>query len=305
MLLGSVLGLRTASTGAPVPLPPGWFTHDRALHATLEVLDLDESGAIVMPPNITHVVLEVGSNSRNWQWNEPLPVDAPGIVPGVPLRDQENVLLIAFEPMLDHYARYLSMFTHADSLWPWPPGWSARGRAIVLPFAVGADPADGPGSGSRVAQLHVADVDGCSSLLSIDGNQTSGGWKGTFLMRHCGRQGRRRPRRVPVVSLATIIGTWLRGRAVSFVKCDAQGYDLQVAESAGAFASQIHAMQLEVTADTCRTAYVGAKTCSATVAGMRALGFVEKQGSMCQDIRWRNHGCAADMVFVRETGRIS
>ena len=142
-----------------------------------------------MPPNITHVVLEVGSNSRNWQWNEPLPVDAPGIVPGVPLRDQENVLLIAFEPMLDHYARYLSMFTHADSLWPWPPGWSARGRAIVLPFAVGADPADGPGSGSRVAQLHVADVDGCSSLLSIDGNQTSGGWKGTFLTRHCGRQG--------------------------------------------------------------------------------------------------------------------
>ena len=121
-------------------------------------------------------------------------------------------------------------------------------------------------------------------------------WASSFLMRHCGRA-KRPARRVPVVSLDTVISKWLRGREVSFVKVDAQGYDLRVAQSAGASAHRVQAMKLEVTADECQTPYVGGLTCTPTVDGMGALGFTADTG--CAATRWRNHGCAADMLFLR------
>ena len=146
--------------------------------------------------------------------------------------------------------------------------------------------------------LHVADVDGCSSMLRIDNERVAGGWNGTQLMRLCGHAARRL--RVPVVTLETVVNVWLRGREIAFVKVDAQGFDLGVAQSAGASAAQrIRGMKLEVTSDKCRTSYVGAATCSQTVDGMRALGFAPAGGVDCDSVRWRNHGCAADLLFER------
>jgi len=42
-------------------------------------------------------------------------------------------------------------------------------------------------------------------------------------MRRCGTL--RQVRRVPAVSLETVIAEWLGGRKVAYVKVDAQGYD--------------------------------------------------------------------------------
>ena len=154
--------LRTMS--APASAHHGWWASGGALHASLEVLDLDEQlEAIRIPPNISHVVIEgaciqscvlrktmcnhvpsnpslfpctacaypahtlyqndtigiipdvVGANSRNWLWDEAVPVSVDGIWPGVPIRAQPHVLLLAFEPLLEQYAKYLSMMTHADA----------------------------------------------------------------------------------------------------------------------------------------------------------------------------------------------
>ena len=290
----------------PIPQmhPAAWNIARGALHASLEVLDMDDDGAIQIPQNITHIVIEVGANGRNWLWNEPVPAHVPGIKPNVPVSDQPGILLLAFEPLLEHYAKYLSMLTHADSLWPGPPGWSARGRAIVLPFAIAPDDAAGAESGQRgLGTLHVSNVDGCSSLLPIDGNETAGAWKGTFLMRHCGAAASR-PRRVPVVSLREVVGGWLRDREVSFVKVDAQGFDLRVAQSAGASVRRIRSFKLEVTSDDCRLPVRGAHSCTPTVEGMRELGFAAVSPASCtassgQGARWRNRGCAADFLFER------
>lgn len=280
-------------------LPAGWAVAGAALHATLQVFgDMDEAGAFVLPPNITHVVIEVGANARNWLWDETVPASIPGILPNTRVRDQPHVLLIAFEPLLDKYAAYLSMLTHSDSLWPPPPGWSVRDRAIVLPFAVAPSRDASSDKSHRAGTLHVADVDGCSSLRAMDRERISGRWNNTALMRYCGHRARRV--RVPTVSLETVVNVWLAGREVSFVKIDAQGFDLEVAQSAGARgASKIRAMKLEVTADECRNGYIGASTCSPTVDGMRNLGFEPIAGVDCKTVRWRNHGCAADVIFER------
>ena len=270
-----------------------WAASGTGLYATLQVLgDMDADGGISLPANITHVVIEVGANARDWLWNEAVPLPVPGIMPGVKIRDQGHVLLLAFEPLLDKYAKYLSILTHSDSLWPPPPGWSVRERAIVLPFAITTQEEAARGT----AVLHVADVDGCSSLLPINGTRVAGNWNATALMRLCGRSARRV--RVPAVSLETVVGTWLRGREVSFVKVDAQGFDLRVAQSAGVHAQRIRSMKLEVTADECRASYEGALTCSPIVEGMRLLGFAPAGGE-CAAQRWRNHGCAADVLFER------
>ena len=121
-------------------------------------------------------------------------------------------------------------------------------------------------------------------------------------MRHCGSAARR-PRRVPIVSLGEVIDVWLRGREVSFVKIDAQGYDLQVAQSARSAIRRIRSIGLEMTSDDCRLPIRGARTCTPTVQGMRELGFAAVDPASCAAARWRNHGCAADFLFERVASR--
>ena len=95
-------------------------------------------------------------------------------------------------------------------------GWSVPGRAIVLPFAVGEPEGE--------AEFHIAKNDGCSSLLPIDTREF---YHGGLFKRHvpvffsdvCGKQSA--TRRVPVVSLRTILG-WLGERKVDFLKIDAR-----------------------------------------------------------------------------------
>ena len=147
-----------------------WTSTQKAVHAQIQVLDL-VNGHIPIPPKITHVVLEVGCNGHDLQWDKPLPIPVPGIESGVPIVNQSHVLLISFEPLLDKYALYLSKMKHAAIAkgvlaieHPTSPGWSVPGRAIVLPFAVGGPP-------DADADLNVARSDGCSSLLRINASE--------------------------------------------------------------------------------------------------------------------------------------
>jgi len=268
----------------------GWRATDSGLHAELQVLEL-RHGAIPIPPTISHVVIEIGANAHHWLWDEPLPVAVPGVPKGVPIKNLPHVLLLAFEPLLDKYARYLSNNTQGER--PQKLGWVVPGRAIVLPFAVGSP------EGS--ATFNVGEMDGCSSMLKIDANQLSGPWaeKNWFMFKHCNQRGGNAARRVPVVSLDTVLSTWLHGRNVSFMKLDAQGYDLSVAQSGNSSIGAITAMQLEITADHCHAGYVGAHSCSATVDGMADLGF-DTVAKCADGRRFRNKGCASDFMFFRK-----
>ena len=267
----------------------GWRATQDGVHAEVQVLELHQ-GAIQIPDAITEIVVEIGANAHRWLWDEPLPVALPRIPLGKPLKNLSHVLLISFEPLLDKYAKYLSRQTVGEV--PAAPGWSVPGRAIVLPFAVGSPEGD--------AQFNIGLMDGCSSMLPISQDELRGPWAGMdwFMWQGCA-QVADTPRRVPVVSLDTVVNRWLRGRQVSFVKVDAQGYDLSVAQSGMASAlRRITAMQLEITADHCHAGYVGGSRCTETVRGMASLGF-DTKGNCSDARRFRNKGCASDFIFFR------
>lgn len=204
------------------------------LRASLDLLHLVD-GRVPMPPNITHIVVEIGCNGHKLLWDTPFPYSGiPGITAGRPLSEQQHVLLVSFEPLLDKYAFYLSIQKphgrvrqHGDVLHslllsgietPASIGWSVPGRAIVLPYAVG--------SPEGYADFHVARSDGCSSLLAIDTNEISDNIKrqrgegGMFWRDLCGKEAS--SVRVPVMSLRTVLG-WF-AKSVALVKIDAQGY---------------------------------------------------------------------------------
>ena len=273
----------------------GWHWTDTAVHAELEVLQL-KHGAIVIPPNISHVVVEIGANGHHWLWNEPLPVAVPGVPLGSRIKDLPNVLLISFEPLLDKYARYLSFQSVGEV--PATPGWSVPDRAIVLPFAVGAP------EGS--SQFHVSQMDGCSSMLPVSQQALRGPWsdENWFMFKFCASVNHASPqRRVPIVSLDTVLSRWLNGRKVSFVKIDAQSYDLRVVRSGRQqlLGGQVYAAQLEITADHCHPGYIGGHLCTETVDGMAELGF-ETAANCSNPRRFRNKGCASDFIFYRQGG---
>ena len=70
----------------------------------------------------------------------------------------------------------------------------------------------------------------------------------------------------------TVLEEWLAGQRISFIKIDAQGYDVHVARSAGRHLGRIGALQIEVTANKCALPYHGAPNCNETISQMRELG---------------------------------
>jgi len=87
------------------------------------------------------------------------------------------------------------------------------------------------------------------------------------------------------------------GWPISFLKVDAQGFDLGVLESAGAHMSRVRELQLELTNDHCPRMYRGALTCSETVARMAAHGFRSTQN--CTEKKNFNgaRGCEGNFWF--------
>ena len=230
------------------------------LRAELDLLQLVD-GKLPIPTGITHVVIEIGCSGFDRAWDSGINANSSiGIAPDIPISQQEHVLLLSFEPLLDKYARYLSIMPSASSgpmSKPARLGWSVPGRAIVLPYAVGEP--------EGFTEFHVHDNDGCSSLLAVENTGQAVGPAGCFKERE--------RRRVPVISMRTILEWLPTSVRIAHAKIDAQGYDLRVAKSAGDGLSRIESLTMEVTADTLHLPYSGADKCMDVVNYLQSVGF--------------------------------
>jgi len=142
------------------------------------------------------------------------------------------------------------------------------GRAIVLPYAVGPN---GP-----EAEFHVSKSDGCSSLLKIERDklrmpEKMRMWRDFWATKCAHANGA--PRHVPLVSLHKVLHEWLPGRRIDHVKIDAQGFDLQVAMSAGDSIKRVRTLEIELTGNAMSLPYVGAASCGDTLGNLTKLGF--------------------------------
>ncbi|KAL1499012.1 hypothetical protein AB1Y20_013529 [Prymnesium parvum] len=234
--------LRAEQFGTVVPLSLCVLRSELAIYAIDDISDGCVRTAPV-PREITHIVLEIGCNGHNWLWNNILPVPVPGIAANVPIANQSHVLLISFEPLLDKYALYLSHQKRLDAL---------RGNLVVeRPFSPG-DSKLGlyQDSSITVDTRNWMQRTRVQKYFSVTINSSKA--RGTFSrwsfgMSMCGQAVS--TRRVPVVSLETVLQRWLPGRRIAFIKIDAQGYDVYAARSAGLALNRIDAIQIEMTAD--------------------------------------------------------
>lgn len=197
------------------------------LRASLELLDgFDASNRFVPALAAKSILLDIGINTL------PTPPPwAPGLSGNHSHKSwfvrHNSTLYLGFEPLLDKYAMQISRSLHPLSVErtdlghvhiPWPGTHSIDRWAYMLPLAV-AD------NGNRPATFFVADVDGCSSMQRQRAVDELSGWNETQIARNvrkgCG--GTRESRRVPTVTLATVLGEWLDGKTVQFMHIDVQG----------------------------------------------------------------------------------
>lgn len=195
-----------------------------------------------------------------------------------------DVMLLTFEPLVDKYGYIASLNTRADSRRR--VGHQANnGRMFVFPFAVSEK--------SGVANFQVADVDGCSSLLPMRGGEnykTSDANHKKFINRCATAQ---ETRQVPTIAFAEVLGSWLKGREVEWVKIDAQGFDVQLVQAAGEYKKQLKKISMETTKDSCDVMYEGALKCSEMYQAMTELGFASE--TTCDNAKWDgNSGCESE-----------
>jgi hypothetical protein len=253
------------------------------LSVTIDVARLRANGTLAIPAGTREILIEVGANTRNTADVELLPA-------------RPHAFLITFEPILDKYGTLLSRNSHADRK---SPLGHHHKRGLVLPIAVSADEGH--------ATFHMdGDIDGCASLLPASRVRS---FKGCATPDAASRE----ERKVPTVSLRTVLGKWLAwegggGWPVAYLKVDAQGYDLQVVESAGELLDRVEQLEIEVVRDSCGAMYVGAPNCSAAVAYMARRGYT-KVNKNCATarfpgakVRGRDRvGCEDNFVFARPT----
>ena len=129
----------------------GWRhpRHQHALVAQIQVAQLDTDGRLDIPKLYDEVWIDVGVNRD--------------VLTKVP----NNTFVIAFEPLLDKYARHIGGFQQAPNRRSdWVPLGHYSRQGIILPFAL--SPQEGE------ATFHVPGLDGCSSLLSAKSDAHAG-----------------------------------------------------------------------------------------------------------------------------------
>jgi len=233
-----------------------WAVAGSKLSATVEILDLLPNGTIPLESGTRRIFLEVGANSEaTMDMSE--------------LLEFPDAFLVSFEPLLHHYSALVARKTKASML---QRLGSHSDRGLVLPLAV--SPQEG------FAELRIAGpFDGCASLLH----------------EHSARQRwdcanpkySTEVRRVPAVSLHTVLGSWLAweeggGWPIDYLKVDAQGFDVEVVRSAGDELSRIMRVMLEVPRDGCERMYKGSLHCSEIIVAMKEMGFVPAYDRHCR-----------------------
>jgi len=260
----------------PSPSDP-WVVAHGMLSARLALANFDDRGHLALPPNVRNIELEVGANSRDVRMDEGH------------LEQHPDTFLLAFEPLLDKFAWYVSRNQKPDVR-------SDLGRPLpnvaVFPFAIvnGAE---------KELMFNVSAVDGCSSLLDFSDKLAAPPGAATWAKwaeKNCMKTVEKRP--VPSVSLWTVIHDWLAERDIAFTKLDVQGYDLQVIESSGDQLRHLRKLSMEVTSDTCSTLYKDAPRCSAVMQQMKSLGFIPTEKVAC-DFGDKLANCERDYTFER------
>ena len=168
----------------------------------------------------------------------------------------ENDFLISFEPLLDKYAMLLSEYK-ADVTERRPLGFQHQ-RGLVFPFAVGCD--------DRYTPFTVTTYDMCSTVLGMTSGST-GYWPEA-----CSNAVDKRM--VPCITLRHVIESWLSGQEVFYLKIDAQGFDLNVVQSAGPMLRKVEHIELEGACDRVSGLYASAPNCSTIWNHMNRAGYL-------------------------------
>jgi len=136
--------------------------------------------------------------------------------------------------------------------------------------------------------------DSCASLLPPSGKRGP---------RECANPSASQDiRRVPAVSLQTVLGSWLAwqsggGWPVEYLKIDAQGFDVEVLRSAKEFLPRILRVLIEVPGDACEPLYHGSPHCSEIVQALASLGYVTAYNRSCSHFGGKH--MEDDWEFVR------
>eukprot|EP00931_Biecheleriopsis_adriatica_P073377 TRINITY_DN47675_c0_g1_i1.p1 TRINITY_DN47675_c0_g1~~TRINITY_DN47675_c0_g1_i1.p1 ORF type:complete len:341 (+),score=42.77 TRINITY_DN47675_c0_g1_i1:27-1049(+) len=214
----------------------------------------DQNFVRTRPPP-SEIWIEIGANSRDVMQDSP----------EMKAAFAKGAVLLTFEPLLDKYASLMSRYGgRPDTI---RQLGLQHERGLVFPYAVGCD-------GS--AEFHVAAVDGCSSVLPMAEDNFAGDPEAAakwapWVAQGCAKALEKRT--VPCVSLEQVIGEWLGGRAITHVKIDAQGFDLNVVKSAGQHINKLKSVHMEVQCDTAAMLYKGQPNCTSVYAEMTKLGF--------------------------------
>eukprot|EP00931_Biecheleriopsis_adriatica_P061353 TRINITY_DN36890_c0_g1_i1.p1 TRINITY_DN36890_c0_g1~~TRINITY_DN36890_c0_g1_i1.p1 ORF type:complete len:293 (+),score=48.80 TRINITY_DN36890_c0_g1_i1:36-914(+) len=207
--------------------------------------------------------------------------------------------VLSFEPLLDKYAYLLNRFKADRDGQRHRLGFQHE-RGLAFPFAVGCN---------GVATLSVTDHDMCSSLFSMSGESFPDGLDGSFgledVKQRCATAVEKR--QVPCISLEHVIGSWLGGREIFFLKVDTQGSDLAIVQSAGKMLDRIQHIQVEATCDNAPTLFVGAPKCSSILSFLQGAGYSCRwlradAAVSCGDDRWSicsDCETEIDLYFVR------
>ena len=229
------------------------------VHAWIQVASLTK-GALVVPPEVNELWIDVGTNS----FGDSIYGDHKGKIP-------QNVFVLAFEPLLDKYAAMLAKNSPRlswDSRFVSPGQYHRQG--IIFPFAIGKD---------GLANFTVSTMDGCSTLGDFNGVHHFA--DDNSRKRQIGCSASSQTRSVPSVKLEAIIDLLPRDRdwQYQYMKVDAQGFDLQVAESAGKYLKKFQSVLLESYPDGCHQIYTQAFTCRQIYDRMVSHGFYVKDKS--------------------------
>ena len=232
-----------AVKGAEYERPFWWHETSGALMAAVHVGHAEAADAHNLVPDAykDRVIIELGANTVY-------------TVSDTLLKKEhfKQHFVMSFEPLLDKYAANLAI---GRSILRSPLG-RHHARGTMLPFAVG--PTEG------MLEFQVSDTDGCASLLNFTGKSPDwGSSKG------CKRAAELR--RVPAVTLHTVLGWLPAGSEVDFLKVDIQGMDVPAILSAGERIRRIRRMQFEVPLTLNRQE--GVRSCQESIDALAQQGF--------------------------------
>ena len=246
-----------------------------ALFAPLQIASLTSQGAIPMPPDVEHVLMEIGCSDRHTLDDV--------------LGQRPRAFLIAFEPLLDKYAVLLARGTkryHGTKADRSVPLAHHHERGVVLPLAVAGT--------AGMHNFSVASIAGCSSLSTVNVHAGWAPW--------CRRQ--IESRLVPSITLSAALR--LSGALpVRELKIDAQGVDFAIVQSArpALLRRKVESIELEVRASDCQPLYHGQAGCDEVVAYMASIGF--HNSTRCPSKYWHNPfeyvRCERRLVFKRQS----